>query len=618
MAGLLDLFSGGTEDKPGGASSSSGGMSPMQLALLMGGANMLAASQNSNKFAPSLAAGLGGFGQGYLYGQQMDQQAQKARSDSAVKALEAQLKLSEWSDKQSKQSAIMELARSNPQQAALILANPDKFADFQYQGLRDPQELQKKASELAMQHPYKVAESFAGQGMTVDPRTGVASMVPGYAESKARAAGMTQTAQNQADAVSKPITLQAGGQVLMPPATSGVAGNMGAGAPRPVARASGEVGDALRSAANFYQLDPDLLEAIAAQESGFSPSATSPKGARGIMQMMPGTAREMGVSDPENVWQNVYGGARYLREQMDAQGGDVPRALAAYNAGPGAVQKHGGVPPYKETQEYIPSVLERYQLLQRAGGMGGRPQSGAALPAGWATISSSTPPGGTVESEYDKTTGKAFGEMMVKSQEAPRAARSVLAQYEEIDRLLDGLETGKLAPQMTEVKRALAGLGADIDTTKLGRAEAATAIANAAALKLRDPSQGGGMPGAMSDADREYLRSMIPGLGMTPEGRKLAIEAQRRVYQRAQEEARLMREYQQGRGGRLDAGIYDALDNLAQRPLFDAEFQRRINAAIGGVQPSQTAYPASPVVQQGGGGPAPVVRRWNQAAGRIE
>ena len=123
----------------------------------------------------------------------------------------------------------------------------------------------------------------------------------------------------------------------------------------------------IEQAAKATGLPPALLSSVMLQESGGNPSAVSPKGAMGLMQLMPGTAAELGV-DPNDPVQNVMGGARYLKQQMDAFGGDIPKALAAYNAGPGAVQKYGGIPPYPETQGYVQGVSSRYQ------GMGGPSQ----------------------------------------------------------------------------------------------------------------------------------------------------------------------------------------------------------------------------------------------------
>jgi soluble lytic murein transglycosylase-like protein len=136
------------------------------------------------------------------------------------------------------------------------------------------------------------------------------------------------------------------------------------------------------AAAAKYGLDPALLRGLIRQESNFDPNAGSPAGARGLCQLMPGTAASLGVTDPSNPAQNIDGGARYLRQQLDAFGGDVTKALAAYNAGPGAVTRYGGVPPYAETQNYVRQVqayADQYrsqsQPASATGGTGSLPYS---------------------------------------------------------------------------------------------------------------------------------------------------------------------------------------------------------------------------------------------------
>ena len=115
--------------------------------------------------------------------------------------------------------------------------------------------------------------------------------------------------------------------------------------------------DAIFEAAGLrYDLSPNLLKAVAKTESNFRLNATSHAGAMGIMQLMPGTARGLGVTDPWDPEQNIMGGAKYLRQMLD-QFGDLSLALAAYNAVPGNVRKYDGIPPFNETQNYVRKVL---------------------------------------------------------------------------------------------------------------------------------------------------------------------------------------------------------------------------------------------------------------------
>lgn len=143
---------------------------------------------------------------------------------------------------------------------------------------------------------------------------------------------------------------------------------------------------------HLYNLDPDLLAAIATAESNGNPHAVSPKGAEGVMQLMPGTARQMRVDHPLDPVENVFGAARFLTglrawSRMQAPYGevDLPAMIAAYNAGPGAVEKYGGIPPYAETQAYVRKVLWLYLLgqpplrkLRAQAPNRGRPQGAAA------------------------------------------------------------------------------------------------------------------------------------------------------------------------------------------------------------------------------------------------
>lgn len=116
-------------------------------------------------------------------------------------------------------------------------------------------------------------------------------------------------------------------------------------------------GDLIESAERRYNLPAGLLPNVIKAESGFNPRAVSPAGAKGLMQLMDGTARSLGVTDSFDPAQNIDGGARFLRQLLDRYGGDLRKALAGYNAGPGAVDRYGGVPPYQETQTYVSRIL---------------------------------------------------------------------------------------------------------------------------------------------------------------------------------------------------------------------------------------------------------------------
>lgn len=116
----------------------------------------------------------------------------------------------------------------------------------------------------------------------------------------------------------------------------------------------------IREAASRYGIDAGLVEALIWVESTFDPRAVSPKGAQGLMQLMPSTASSLGIKDAFNPRQNIEGGVRHLRALLDRYNGDLPLALAAYNAGDGAVSWYRGIPPYPETRYYVKKILELY------------------------------------------------------------------------------------------------------------------------------------------------------------------------------------------------------------------------------------------------------------------
>jgi len=142
--------------------------------------------------------------------------------------------------------------------------------------------------------------------------------------------------------------------------TSGIAQvNANQGAPATLAQGEnvGPLKNSIDSVAQKYGVDPNLIQQVVKAESGFNSQATSQTGAMGLMQLMPETAASYGVQDAYDTTQNLDGGTHFLKDLLDRFQGNVPLSLAAYNAGPGAVEKYNGVPPYKETQAYVKKIM---------------------------------------------------------------------------------------------------------------------------------------------------------------------------------------------------------------------------------------------------------------------
>jgi soluble lytic murein transglycosylase-like protein len=134
----------------------------------------------------------------------------------------------------------------------------------------------------------------------------------------------------------------------------------------PSATSPADVSRVINEASGRYQLDPDLVNSVIRAESGFKVHAISPKGAQGLMQLMPQTANKLGVPNAFDPAANVDGGTRYLRELLEKYNYDLIKALAAYNAGPQRVEQYGGVPPYRETRHYVASIVRDFNRKKLA------------------------------------------------------------------------------------------------------------------------------------------------------------------------------------------------------------------------------------------------------------
>ncbi|MGB8011490.1 MAG: lytic transglycosylase domain-containing protein [Terriglobales bacterium] len=136
--------------------------------------------------------------------------------------------------------------------------------------------------------------------------------------------------------------------------------------PAASAKSAAQLNEVVNTASAAYHLDPDLVNSVIHAESGFNSRAVSPKGARGLMQLMPSTASQLGVNDAFDPEANVTGGSRYLRELLERYNFDLVKALAAYNSGPERVEQYQGVPPFRETRAYVARIVHEYNKKKTA------------------------------------------------------------------------------------------------------------------------------------------------------------------------------------------------------------------------------------------------------------
>lgn len=176
------------------------------------------------------------------------------------------------------------------------------------------------------------------------------------------------------------------------------------------------------------------------------------------------------------------------------------------------------------------------------------------------------------ETEESKVVGKGFGEQYMGIQNADFSANNKIATLDRLSNLMQGVKTGKLEPSHMQLAAAAESLGMKFDPA-LGTKQAIEAISNEMALQARNPSGGAGMPGALSDKDREFLTNITPGMSKTPEGNRLIIETSRKLAQRDKQVAKIAREYRK-RNGTIDEGFYDELNRFsAANPLFPQQTQ---------------------------------------------
>jgi soluble lytic murein transglycosylase-like protein len=166
-------------------------------------------------------------------------------------------------------------------------------------------------------------------------------------------AGRLSTGTNTLGAVKSMLDTQSAYMAAQPPRSLSMGSKMNVQTPK-------SIDDIISRAADIYQLPKKLIQAVIHHESGFNPQAVSPAGASGLMQLMPATARGLGVSNIFDPEENVFAGSKYLKQMLDKYNGDIDLALAAYNAGPGNVDKYNGIPPFKETTAYVKKVSNTF------------------------------------------------------------------------------------------------------------------------------------------------------------------------------------------------------------------------------------------------------------------
>lgn len=384
-------------------------------------------------------------------------------------------------------------------------------------------------------------------------------------------------------------------------------------------------------------LPPEVINAVMMTESGGDPNAVSPKGAEGLMQVMPATGADPGYGvtplDPNKPGDNLRFGTDYLNAMHRAHGGDLDKTLAAYNAGPGAVAKYGGVPPYPETRAYIekvkgrlptqtsiespsapqsapqsllpllmkaasndylnpgqqavvsallqrelggkdmPAAVKQYQFAQQQGYGGSFMDYLAATKAG-TTVNNNV--GARQETEYGKARGKAYADRAAEFEESGLSAGRALTSLDVMEQAMSdpAFYSGAGGENVLAMKRFGAALGFS-NPDGIDSMEAFNAQAKQAALDV----MGGSLGTGFSNADRDFVTSQVPGLEATPEGNRIMIAVQRKIQERKIQIAQMAREYEAA-NGQLNAGFMRQLDGFAKaNPVFDPGFMDALRAA---------------------------------------
>jgi hypothetical protein len=296
-----------------------------------------------------------------------------------------------------------------------------------------------------------------------------------------------------------------------------------------------------------------LNNGVASQVPGYAAANAGIQGAQTQAQEQAKAGMDMVTINTPN------GPVMVTRAQaVQMAGGAKPQSNIQMPPTNGAGLDLRGMSPQQaiEMANGIQDPQERAKYLQTLGQWAQQPQSQAGIPLQ-----------GEAGKASEVERGKFFGSNYADLQKGAMDANAKIAKYDRMASLLDGVSTGKLTPAGTDLAAYAQSVGLNVDP-KLGNKQAAMALANEIALQLRNPSGGAGMPGALSDKDREFLMSMTPSLAATPEGNKTLIEGMKKLAKRDQEIAQLARQYN---NGNLDNGFYQVVQDYANsHPLFQA------------------------------------------------